>query len=195
MKIRLKKFNLSLSFSSIALLAFIVVSNFYTGYLLSFLSILIHESGHLIAMVLCSRSPDGLEISAFDIRIIKNQKYTLTLPENIFITSAGALMNFLCCLLFLHINETFAYVNLFIGLFNLLPASTLDGGQLLFLFLNRKLTPDLSCKIVDVVTIFISFPLFIVGILVLLNSKYNFSLLIISIYLILSLFMKKDKIC
>ena len=195
MKIKLKNFYLSVTFPSIALLAFIVISNFYTGYVLSFISILIHETGHLIVMFICRCKPDGFEISSFDIKIIKTQQYSLSLLADIFITLAGSVLNFIAFILFLSVYETFAYVNLFMGAFNLLPISTLDGGQLLFLFLSRKLTPDLSCKIIDSIAILISFPLFFIGLMILLKSKNNFSLLFLSIYMILSLFVKKDKIC
>lgn len=194
MKINIKGFEISATFPSIALITFVVISNISTGYLMSFLAILFHETGHLIAMFLCGKFPVGLQISAFDIRILESDRCFQTFKKEIIITSFGVLFNFLLFLTFLPISKTFAYINLFVGIFNLLPVSSLDGGQLLFLFFNRKLTAGLSSKIIDIITIAISFPLFVLGILVLLNSKYNFSLLLISIYLILSLFIKKDKI-
>lgn len=194
MNFNIRGFKVTLTFPAVALIAFVVISNFATGYLLSFLAIFVHELGHIFAMMLCKCVPDGLQISAFDIKIIRNHRFSIDFSKDIIITVFGALFNFIFFLMFLYLNKTFAFVNLFVGIFNLLPTSNLDGGQLLFLFLNRKITANVSSKIVDGVTIALSCPMFILGILVLLNSKYNFSLLFISIYLILSLFMKKDKI-
>ena len=176
------------------MLTFVVISNFSTGYLLSFCAVLLHELGHLSAMFICKNLPDGLAISAFDIKIIKYNRYRQSFCKDIFITSAGVLINFILFVIFYKFLINFAFVNLFVGIFNLLPASNLDGGQLLLLLLSKQFAWDTSQKIVDIITFALSFPLFLLGSLVLFNSKYNFSLLIISVYLILSIFFKKDKV-
>lgn len=194
MKIKFKGFQVSITFTFIAFFSFIVISNFSSKYLLCFCAVLTHELGHLIAMFLCKNNPNGLEISMFDVKIINHNRCTQSTYYDIIITSFGCLFNFVAFFIFLPIIKQYAFVNLFIGIFNLLPASVLDGGQLLYLILNINLSADISCKIVDVATIITAFPLFLLGLLIFLNSNYNFSLLFISIYLILSLFFKKDKV-
>ncbi len=193
MKIKLLNFNIYISFTAIALFALIIISNKLTGYLYCFLSILVHEAGHLIAMFLCKCSPDSLEISVFNIKIVHNNRPNVKLTKDIFITLSGPLFNFLACLIFLNININFAYVNLFIGLFNLLPSKSLDGGQLLYLILSRYFLPKRINLIIDILTIIVSLPIFFVGTMILILSKYNFSLLFIGVYLIISVFLKDDK--
>jgi stage IV sporulation protein FB len=69
----------------------------------------------------------------------------------------------------------------------------LDGGQLIYILLVKRFTPEISAKILEVITIITALPIFFIGIMVMLNSKYNFSLLFIGIYLILSLFIRDEK--
>ena len=193
MLIKNNRFFIDFSYPSLALIALIVISNINTGYLLCFISVLIHESGHLLAMKLCGFSSSGIKISLFNIEIIEKNRHCTDFRSDILITASGPLINLATYFISLPLNTAFAYVNLLIGLFNLLPAASLDGGQLLYLFLSKRLSNEKSAKIVDVVTLISIFPLFLVGILVLLNSRYNFSLLFISMYLILSIFIRKDK--
>ena len=88
---------------------------------------------------------------------------------------------------------TFSIVNLLTGLFNLLPVSNLDGGQAIYLILTQKFTDKTANRIIDVLTVLLIFPISIAGFIVLLNSKYNFSLLLISVYLIITLIIKNSK--
>ncbi len=144
-------------------------------------------------MLLLKHSIKGVSISLFDIKIFKNSRYKLNLKNDLIVTAAGPFINLLLFFVFYYINIRFAWINLFIGVFNLLPAMSLDGGQLLYLILLNKLSSKVSALIIDIITIIISIPLFFFGIIILLNSKYNFSLLFISVYLVLSLFIKEDR--
>ncbi|MCI2112819.1 MAG: site-2 protease family protein [Ruminococcus sp.] len=79
------------------------------------------------------------------------------------------------------------------GLFNILPVMSLDGGQLLYLILSRFFSDTVSQRIVNVITFIIIFPLATFGFILLFNSKYNFSLLIVCIYLVFSLICRNNK--
>lgn len=193
MLIRNNRFFIELSYPSIALIALMIIMNISTGYILCFLSVLLHECGHLLAMKLCRLSPSGIKITLFNIEIIENNRHSANYLSDIIVTFAGPLANLAVYLITLPLSKMFAYINLFIGIFNLLPATSLDGGQLLYLFLLKRFSSENSAKTVDVVTIIVSVPLFFIGILILLNSRYNYSLLFLSMYLILSIFIRKDK--
>lgn len=80
-----------------------------------------------------------------------------------------------------------------VGLFNLIPVMSLDGGQLLYLLLSRRFDEALAERLVNIVTFLFIFPLAAVGFLLLLKSKYNFSLLFVCIYLVLSLVLKNNR--
>ncbi len=193
MRLKINSFYIYFSFPALAVVSLIVISNFYTDYLLCLCAVIIHELGHLSAMFILGLKPESISIELFNIKINDNLRYKNSLLIDLIVTVAGPLLNLLFFLIFLNISGKFSGVNLFIGLFNLLPAASLDGGQILFLILSNYLRRELSAKIVDIITIIIALPVFFFGILVLLYSKYNFSLLVIGIYLILSLFYREEK--
>ena len=193
LRLRIKGFGLALSYPFIALCALAAVSGSYTGYLYCALAVIIHELGHLAAMRLCGARADGIRITAFNIIINERERHSLNPARDFFVTLAGPLANFAACAVFIWFLPNSALVNLFIGSFNLLPAAGLDGGQLLYLTLIKRFSPRGSALTVDVVTFIISLPLFALGLLVLFRSRYNFSLLFLSVYLILNVFFKEGK--
>lgn len=193
MTLKIKSISIIISFPAIALVTLIIVTNFLTNYLLCFIAIIIHESAHLIAMYICGSKPSAFVISVFDIKIIENSRLTLPFYKDIFITLSGPVINILMYFLFLYFDIPFAYVNLFLGSYNLLPCASLDGGQVIYLILSKRISERLTERIIDILTLITLFPIFVVGIIVLFNSNYNFSLLFLCLYLLLSLFIKKSK--
>lgn len=192
MRLRIKGFDINIRFSAILLASFIVISNYMTGYLLCFISVIIHELGHLAAMRVFGLCIEGISVSAFDIRII-GRRSLVPVVADVVISLSGPVTNLLVFVIFLFINPDFAYINLFIGLFNILPASSLDGGQALYLILLSLTDANRASVVIDVITVIISVPLFAAGIYVLLQTRYNFSLLFIGLYLFAGVFIRKDK--
>ncbi len=193
MRLKINSFYIYISFPSIALISIMILSNFMTSYFLCLIAIIIHETGHLLFMVLLKCYPAGIEIKSFNIKIIKKFRYKEKYYKDILITLAGPVFNILSFSVFLNFNSKLSYINLFVGLFNLLPAASLDGGQLIYLFLRKRFSAEISTKITDIITIITAFPVCLSGIMILFSSKYNFSLLFIGLYLFLSVFIREEK--
>ncbi|MEE0251931.1 MAG: hypothetical protein UEE41_00860, partial [Acutalibacteraceae bacterium] len=87
----------------------------------------------------------------------------------------------------------FIFVNSTIAWFNMLPVEALDGGQALYALLCNKFSPKTSETVVAVVSFFALLPVAIVGFIMLLQSKYNFTLFFISIYLMVLLVLKRGR--
>ena len=86
----------------------------------------------------------------------------------------------------------FVSAHLTLGVFNSIPVSTLDGGQALLILLQHRMSPYRANRILDVLSLVILFPLAAAGFWVLLRSKYNFTLLAVSLYLIAVVLLKKQ---
>ncbi|MGN1132156.1 MAG: site-2 protease family protein [Ruminococcus sp.] len=80
----------------------------------------------------------------------------------------------------------FALANLFIGIFNVLPVSTLDGGQAINILLSRYFSQRVTDIVINIITIVFSIPIFTMGIIILLSTGYNFSFLLLGVYLFLT---------
>ena len=164
------------------------------------MAVIIHECGHLFAMLICKSPPDKIKISLFEIKITNSSRQLNTTRQNIFIIFFGPLVNFICFILFYLLylcNSEFllpiAMANLCTGLFNMLPVMSLDGGQLMYVILSRKFSEKSAERIINITAVIILFPLTVLGFMVLLNSKYNFSLLFVCTYLIASLLCKNNR--
>lgn len=164
------------------------------------MAVIIHECGHLFAMLICKSQPDKIKISLFEIKITNSSRQLNTTRQNIFIIFFGPLVNFICFILFYLLylcNSEFllpiAMANLCTGLFNMLPVMSLDGGQLMYVILCRKFSEKSAERIINITAVIILFPLTVLGFMVLLNSKYNFSLLFVCAYLIASLLCRNNR--
>lgn len=95
------------------------------------LASLIHEGGHLLAMLAMGVPPQSCTLGAFGMRIDLGKRL-MDYKKNLLISIAGPLANGLAAavLLMLRSPDT-AMVHLILAGLNLLPAAALDGGELL----------------------------------------------------------------
>ncbi len=200
MKLKIARIKIEISFTLICIAGICVILGITSGFVWCAAAVLIHELGHLLMMIKLGFLPEKIKISAFEIKIFDSKRQSRSEKQNFFIIFSGPAVNFICFipfyLLYLLGNENFlpfALANLSVGLFNSLPVLSLDGGQIIFILLKRRLNPARAEKIVDIITLITIFPLAVLGFAVLFKSKYNFSLLFICAYLIISLVTRSDR--
>ena len=162
----------------------------------------IHEIGHLCAMYLKKCPPTEITAGLFDVNIKDSCVNTRTYKDDVVIYFFGPLFNLLLTVIFyilyrIYYDENFlisASENLAIFAFNILPVENLDGGQILFSLLAPRYGIKLAIHIVEIISLIVLFPIAILGFYTLTVSRYNFSLLLFSLYLIAMLFIKKADI-
>ncbi len=200
MKLKIADVPVEISYTLICIAAVCVILNIFEGLVWCALAVIIHESGHLLAMLKCGHAPERIKISAFEIKIFDSKRQSRSEKQNFFIIFSGPAVNFICFipfyLLYLLGNEyvlPFAISNLSVGMFNSLPVLSLDGGQLIYIILRQRVGADKAERIVDIITFITIFPLAALGFIVLFDSKYNFSLLFVCVYLIISLLTRGNR--
>ena len=198
MKLRILNTEIELSYTLLCLAAVAVILNIAGDFLFCVIAVIIHESGHLLAMLRYRYFPDRIKIAPFEILISDPLRERRSDRENFFIIFFGPFSNFICVIPFylLYLLGGTAFLrlsaaNLSVGLFNSLPVLTLDGGQLLSLLLSRRIGRERAGGAVNMITLATIFPLAALGFIVLFQSKGNFSLLFVCFYLVLSL-LKRD---
>ena len=158
-----------------------------------------HECGHIFAMTLKNNKPKEINFDVFDIKIKDSNRAKSSYSDNIFILFAGPCMNLSLALLFFlsyfvtHIDFLLVPMseNLILGILNILPIESLDGGQILYCILVKKMGIHMAEKIVCVVSFVFLVPISILGFIILFKSKYNISLLAVSFMIMIVL--KKGK--
>ena len=155
-------------------------------------------------MFLKKSKPLQICFRAFSVDIIDSNRLQRAFKSDIFILLAGPIANLITAMFLLTLQNLFNFcflkafvlANLFFAVFNLLPIEPLDGGQILLILLLRKFKLRVAEKIALSLSFLTLFPLAAVGFFVLLHSKYNFSLLFLSCYLMAVLLLKnKNWLC
>ena len=162
-----------------------------------FLFALAHEIGHILAMILFKVKIEKIKFGLVNIDLFQNNSDKLINDKvNIIVLLSGSFFNLLLYLFFyfyfFYSGEKIYYFlslqNLFLGVLNLLPIDSLDGGKILKIILSKYFDFFLVEKILKYISFLILIPLFFLGICVLFYSGCNFSLVILALYLIIFLF-------
>lgn len=88
-------------------------------------------------------------------------------------------------------SSAFLWTNLALGLFNLLPVESLDGGKALASVLTPYRTARTVSRVVTVTSLCCLLPMATLGFWLLLISRWNVSLLLASVYLMFCLVLKE----
>ncbi len=199
MRFKLSDIAISISYPSIALICLCIftMNNMYL-LLFSLVASIIHEAGHIVYICKYKGKPESINIKLGEIAINCNNK-SVTYFQEILIVAAGVIANLTSCFLFMllyslfnsEICFDFAVCNLVIGVFNLLPVKTFDGGQLLELILIQRFSLATTEKLINVLTVITVIPVTTAGFSLLLSSEHNYSILFIAIYLIFLILSKE----
>lgn len=166
-----------------------------------FLSAILHEIGHVLAMMYFGKNVKKIEFGFANIDLIMEEKnLNCNSFETVIIFLSGSLLNFLISILFKILYSIFGfavfdvifYQNLFLGIINLLPIYSLDGECLIRKFLEGNFSDKNIDAIISVTSLIFTLPILIVGFLLIFHSKYNLSLFLVCIYLISFFIFKKD---
>lgn len=157
----------------------------------------IHEGGHLVMMLLCRVPPETVRIRPFGVLIQEQSGCRKTYFREILIALSGPFANGIAAAILFFtqwgsdlMQSSFFLTNLALGIFNCLPVESLDGGRALLAFLSPHIAPLRAERVVMTASLLTIIPMAIVGFLLLLESHYNFSLLVASVYLMLCFVFK-----
>lgn len=189
-----------ITFYFCAMLCFMLLFRVPTQVLLTVLSSFLHEIGHITAIKCFGGEILNLSLEMTGINIIRRQSVKTSLLKEALIALAGPFVN-LCIFLFsiilycLFKKEALLIlgcVNLLLCVFNLLPIKGLDGGAALyFLALNRK-NADFSSSLLKNCSVASLILVYCWGIYVFLAGGFNFSVLIIAVFLTASIFQGNE---
>ena len=175
----LRGFSVEITFLFVVTVVFCLISDQTGIAAMALFACFLHECGHLLAFCLTGHMPRALIFELTGIRLVPPVSYPGFLGA-LFIQSAGILVNLTMAVLCRALSqETAAAVHLLLGLFNALPLSTLDGGQILLLLLT-KWFPVKGASVCTAVDGICTALLCVGCILMFLNDRGNLTLLIFS---------------
>ena len=159
------------------------------------LCVLCHEGGHLLALAAFGMAPRRAVLSALGCRMVLPPGPGLPWGRAAVVALAGPGANLLCfcaCWLAGRASGAVGLCSLSLGLLHLLPIQPLDGGLALRRLLEARLSPGGAERAGRWVSAGLLAPLWVLGFLVLLRTRYNYSLLALALYLMLYLVLGAD---
>ncbi len=199
MTIKLKTLKFEISFYFAAAVTLLLLFDKSGRAALGIAAAVIHEAGHLFCLLRWGDIPSKISLLPFGMRIERRGSVALSYNQEAAAALAGPAVNLI---LAAALTVIYAYthysvllfpiaINLGLGLLNLMPIEPLDGGRILHALLLKRLSEQRSEQIAVGVSVLFLFPLAFAGFYVLIRSGYNFTLLAVTVYLVLLLILKK----
>ena len=149
----------------------------------------IHEVGHALMMLAVRDRPCRVTVGIFGIRIERSPDRLLSYRSAYLVALGGPLINLVCAVCFF--GSTSAVIHMVLAICNLLPVKSLDGGEALYAALCAVYPEERASRIVNTTSYVILAIMALFGVVVWWISSYNFTLLLLSLYLFILLFSKE----
>lgn len=192
MTIKFKETKIKISFFFALAITLIGIFDKTNSAILCMAAAALHELGHLSAIYFFREKPKEIVLTPFGIRIERNENNSLSFIKEIICAFSGPLVNIVLALIFR--GTYFSEINIVMATLNLLPCEPLDGSKIIENFLKIKFSWEKVEKISLVLSCITVFPVAVVGFIILFHSKGNFTLLLVSFYLIFFIALKKKNI-
>lgn len=196
MAFKIKGITVEITFYFAALIAFMLSMRAPADVLIAVFSSLFHETGHLAAMFWVGNAPQAVRFELTGMNIKRRQSTKISMKNELIIALGGPFANLLIFVIFcfvyafrkaeilLHIS----CINLVLMIFNMLPIKRLDGGMALYFFLSQKHDAAVCSLVLKITSVIFICIVYAWGIYVFAAGGYNFSVIIIAIFLTLSMF-------
>lgn len=185
----------------VELLILMWILDFNNSIFISFLWIILHEFAHILVAnnFGCRFNSFNISISGVKAELIDIDE--LTEKKKLILYLAGPFSNFfmsvVACFFYSFFKwnfiESSIIINIYLGVFNLLPAYPLDGARVCEILLSRKFLYKKSKSITEIASFVISGILILIFIIMLLLHKVNISLFLAAILMIYTTFLEKEK--
>lgn len=188
MRFRVFKTNVYISFLFVAFFGLLLIFDKTGLFMPAAISAGIHEAGHIFAMAALKNKPSEINISPGSFEIVRS--CCRSLSGQAVIQFAGPFFNIVFFGIFYVFYKifkiealiVFSFCNLCYALFNLIPSKGLDGGDILYIMLLKKHSPNFSAVVLDIITgAFAAAALFLL-VNSMLSSKIDYRFLILLIY-------------
>lgn len=173
------RLKISVKFSFLFIVCFVLLFDENYISFFSLIASVIHESAHILTLLLLDRCNIKVTLKLMGLSIHAPERNPR--HEWIFLLS-GPLTNFLMTL-FYPFSPVFGAVNLCVGIINLLPISFTDGGRLLSVLLRKNLSSSAAARVELIVSSVFLILIFAAGLFITLSNPYNFTILILIVYL------------
>ncbi|HEY5586557.1 MAG TPA: site-2 protease family protein [Ruminiclostridium sp.] len=192
MNIRIKRILISIDILIVPLIVIALLKDFFVQYIITIVFIIAHELGHIVTALFSGAKiyrlrilPIGLNAEIDDSLCSKYRK--------IYIYMAGPCINIISAIVIYILYASHfvskeltlgVYINMWLAFFNLLPILPLDGGKIAMEMLSEHFGLFKASKKMHILSVLLSIVVICLGLMVFKQSQYNFSLVLVGIYIL-----------
>ena len=181
---------ITVRFGFLAVLALMLCLDGGAHILPAALACFVHESGHLLAAKLCGMRVEAIRFGMLGIQMVGDAGSVSHLRRAT-VSLAGPLTNFLFFFVLWPAPQAYGAVQLLLFLVHILPAVPLDGGMALYSLLCSVCPEARAAAWVTASSVLLALGLGTLGFSILLRTRYNFTLLLLAMYILLYLALKR----
>lgn len=178
------KIKVSVYFAATLAILCVLSKNGYASF--GLICCILHETGHLICMKAVGGKVNGISFGVYGMRIDCAPDTNLSPFQDAIIALGGPLVNVILLIFgLLTDNQMLLSVNAVLAIFNLMPVESMDGYNLIYNLLITRHEPEKIKTALKIISAVFLLLLYFFGFLVLLRSRYNFTVLAVAVYLTL----------
>ena len=168
-------------------------------FVISYLSMIIHELAHLGTAYFIGLKPSRISLHPFGVNLRLKTNLVCSVSDKIILYLSGPLMNLIIAFLFITVYKgRYLYdygfaVNIMLFFVNMLPICPLDGGNIAKKVLAVVAGEDLSVRVMKLISFILSMILLPLGIYIIRATGYNYSCVFISALMLANVFTSKEK--
>lgn len=197
MSFRFFNTSISVSVPFCLMVTFLLIIDTTNLFIISFLTVALHEIGHYVALRKLNLAPKELKLTLNGIFIVAPTCFS-SKKEEVKVALFGPFFNLIAIIVFTALYVIFknvifikvSLVNFTFGVFNMLPINGLDGGTVVAEILNKFLGQAKGQFVFRLISLTFGFFMVFGGVYMLISGFKNPSLLIVGIYLCILNFIK-----
>jgi hypothetical protein len=199
MTVETEKLRIRLNFSFAATVTLMLCFCEERVVLIALLASFLHESGHILLLILFGCTPVSVTLSAFGMCIDRPPHSGLSLKKEIAVAMGGILFNLSAAIIFLLMSlvyptELFSFafaVNLTVALINSVPNISLDLGRAAYYFLLTFKEEEKAERIMNALSSAFALLTALFFILYTVFEKLNISLAVVTLYIVILTFKRE----
>lgn len=194
MQFKIKSIKIKISFSFLLFFLIFALNDSLDVYLKALFTSILHEAVHIIFIYFFKDGINEIKFNLLGGEIKKADKKILSNNKEAVVNLSAPVFNIISgfIILIFDIDSQLAYINLFIGLFNILPFYNFDGGRGIFFLLTDRFDSERANRIVFLLSVAITFVFTLISLIVFFLYNKNYVFMVMSIYMIVTLFLFKN---
>lgn len=186
-------------FMTIAMFIFFCLNGHIAELSYAYISMLIHETAHLIAAKSIGLCVSHISLYPFGVNLKLKNKLLANIADEMILYLSGPIMNLIIAFIAVILRNKISsagylyYINILLFVVNMLPVVPLDGGCIMKGVISARIGTIRANKVMKGIAAVITAMLIFAGIYAVHITGYNYSILLFAVFILGNIFTQREK--